>query len=212
MKNELTKIVLHGILGKKLKRKEWDLKVSSVKEALVAINVNTDFKLTRCLTDLNRENVDYKILINKKIPVQGGGENDQDQPILMNYKNLKRIDIVPVIRGAFLGGWFDIVLGGMILYGSNNDTMKLVGTTLLFTGVSEVLSDPPEAPDQRQMENPSSDPTQLANSYLFNGPVNVLNEGGPVPVGYGRLIVGSQVVMSVYDVDKLLTTNAGRVI
>ena len=66
-------------------------------------------------------------------------------------------------------------------------------------------------PEQRQITNPSSDPTQLANSYLFSGPVNVLNEGGPVPIGYGRLIVGSQVIMSAYGVKRVLVREAGRV-
>ena len=66
-------------------------------------------------------------------------------------------------------------------------------------------------PEQRQITNPSSDPTQLANSYLFSGPVNVINEGGPVPIGYGRLIVGSQVIMSTYGTTKVLIREAGRV-
>ena len=40
-------------------------------------------------------------------------------------------------------------------------------------------------------------------SYLFNGPINVTNEGGPVPVGYGRLIVGSQVTYASYEVTRV---------
>ena len=31
-------------------------------------------------------------------------------------------------------------------------------------------------------------------SYLFNGPVNTTAQGNPVPIGYGRLRVGSQVI------------------
>ena len=212
MNNNLTKVVLHGILGKTLKRKEWNLKVSSVSEALSAINANTDFKLRKTLLDLNKNNVNYKIIVNKKISLEDHGEPMDSHPITVNYKDLQRIDIVPVIEGAFLGGWLSSVLGATLFAFSGNDTMKLVGFNLLVGGISEILSDPPDAPEQRMIENPSSDPTQLANSYLFGGPVNVLNEGGPVPIGYGRLIVGSQTVMSVYDVDQQLTTNAGRVI
>ena len=72
--------------------------------------------------------------------------------------------------------------------------------------------EPPEPPEHQQISNPSSDPTQLANSYLFSGPTNVLNEGGPVPIGYGRLMVGSQVIMASYEVERVLTKDAGRVI
>ena len=31
-------------------------------------------------------------------------------------------------------------------------------------------------------------------SYLFNGAVNTTAQGHPVPIGYGRLIVGSAVI------------------
>ena len=78
--------------------------------------------------------------------------------------------------------------------------------------ISNMLSDLPEMPENRQITNPSSDPTALANSYLFNGPVNVLNDGGPVPIGYGRVIVGSQVVMAAYAIKRILIRDAGRVL
>jgi predicted phage tail protein len=42
-------------------------------------------------------------------------------------------------------------------------------------------------------KNPQTKPNDTA-SYLFNGPVNTTEQGNPVPVLYGRLIVGSQVV------------------
>jgi predicted phage tail protein len=31
-------------------------------------------------------------------------------------------------------------------------------------------------------------------SYVFDGPINTAAQGNPVPVCYGRLIVGSQVI------------------
>ena len=37
-------------------------------------------------------------------------------------------------------------------------------------------------------------------SYLFNGPTNTVGEGGPVPVGYGTLIVGGNNVFGNYDI------------
>ena len=54
---KLTKIKLHGVLGKKIGQKEWDLSVSSVSEALYAINVNTDFKLRKILINHQQKGV-----------------------------------------------------------------------------------------------------------------------------------------------------------
>ena len=40
-------------------------------------------------------------------------------------------------------------------------------------------------------------------SYSFNGAVNTTAQGHPVPVGYGRLIVGSAVISAGIDVDEI---------
>ena len=42
-----------------------------------------------------------------------------------------------------------------------------------------------------QQVNPIGGDNGGPTSYLFNGPVNTVGEGGPVPVGYGTLMVGS---------------------
>ena len=107
-------------------------------------------------------------------------------------------------------GMVDILVGGVGLATATNQMAALTSIALISNGISTLLSEPPEYPEQRQIVNPSSDPTQLANSYLFSGPVNVINEGGPVPIGYGRLIVGSQVIMSTYGTRKLLVREAGK--
>ena len=42
-------------------------------------------------------------------------------------------------------------------------------------------------------------------SFIFNGPVNVQEQGGAVPIIYGHFMVGSTVVSVSVDVDQLLT-------
>ena len=123
--------------------------------------------------------------------------------------DIEQIDIVPCLEGSYMG-WFGILVGGVGLATATNQMAALTSIALITNGISTLLSEPPEYPEQRQIVNPSSDPTQLANSYLFSGPVNVINEGGPVPIGYGRLIVGSQVIMSTYGTRKLLVREAGK--
>jgi predicted phage tail protein len=48
---------------------------------------------------------------------------------------------------------------------------------------------PPKFDDFRKIQEGGGKP-----SYLFDGPSNILGEGGPVPVGYGRMKIGSQTV------------------
>ena len=65
----------------------------------------------------------------------------------------------------------------------------------------------PEFGDFREIEGGGR------RSYLFSGPENTVREGGPVFIGYGRLMVGSQVVQSsieTFDVRSGLRKNEGK--
>ena len=61
--------------------------------------------------------------------------------------------------------------------------------------VQLALMKPPKFDDFREIEE-----TRKGQSYLFSGPQNTVNEGGPIPLGYGRALVGSQVVAQTYEV------------
>lgn len=63
------------------------------------------------------------------------------------------------------------------------------GISLAITGITLLTMSSPKFEDFRKIENNNTSP-----GYLFDGPANILGEGGPVPVGYGRLKVGSQTV------------------
>lgn len=70
----------------------------------------------------------------------------------------------------------------------------IAGIGLIAAGVMVLLSKPPKFDDFRE----SGGYAQKKASYLFDGPANTIREGGPVPVGYGRLLVGSQVIQTDY--------------
>jgi predicted phage tail protein len=60
-----------------------------------------------------------------------------------------------------------------------------------------LMMSPPKFEDFRKIQQDGSKP-----SYLFDGPSNVIGEGGPVPIGYGRMKIGSQTVeVSVNNVE-----------
>ena len=56
--------------------------------------------------------------------------------------------------------------------------VMVAGFGLLAGGVSMLLAKPPKFDDFREIEG-----TKKSTSYLFGGPTNTANEGGPVAVG-----------------------------
>jgi predicted phage tail protein len=98
--------------------------------------------------------------------------------------------------------------------------LGMAGLGLIAGGVSLFLSKPPNfdmtIPDSSggtdgdgfqgltpdpigQGSAPGAANTRGSVPYLFNGPVNTVGEGGPVPVGYGQLVIGSNNVFASYD-------------
>ena len=67
---------------------------------------------------------------------------------------------------------------------------------MILGGVAQMIA--PTAKSSDPSERPENQP-----SYVFNGAVNTTAQGHPVPVGYGRLIVGSAVISAGIDVDEI---------
>ena len=61
----------------------------------------------------------------------------------------------------------------------------MMGVALVVAGIASMM-----APDgSKDTERPENKP-----SYIFNGAVNTYRQGNPIPVGFGILQVGSQVI------------------
>ena len=206
----MVKVKFYGELANNF-NKEYNININSIGEALYAININSKRKLYPWLIERDKHGIRYKLLINNQ-PFK----TDQDFNNLNNIavsdltikkENLKSIDVVPVIEGADgIKGIFTLILGvvliiaGIFTFGSS----ALLGTALIIGGIGLVaggvinlLMKPPEFEDFREIVGGGR------GSYLFNGPQNVTREGGPVPVGYGRLIVGSQVISAAYTISNI---------
>lgn len=208
MKEDLVKVKLHGVLGQAI-GENWDLSVSSVSEAIRAIEILSGRKLHKFLVDNDKNHIRYQVVTNHgtiKIFDETNAEKLKNSELLINLKTLKTIDIVPVVEGAGDGLDFLNVFLGLTLVISSfyagpqfGPMLFMVGAGLALSGISNLLAKPPQLEEFREIEN-----TRQAVSYLFNGPENTINEGGPVPVGYGRLIVGSQNIASNYIIRKKL--------
>lgn len=90
-----------------------------------------------------------------------------------------------------MGGEAFPLLGAQITYGQ----IAAFGLSMALTGVSAMLSPQPKAQDLQ--------PVDQRQSYLFNGPVNLTEQGGAVPLIYGRCRVGSTTISAGIDVEQV---------
>jgi len=216
---------LHGRIGKRLGKRSWGVCVESVSEGLHAINKMSGGKLFKLFSEAQKKNQKYKILINNvpwksdsdvrldKIYYSSGEEEKaiEQAKLLRNseltFKNpkLKKIDIVPVVEGSdeivtIVLAVILIIIGIMVVQAGHAWGWYIImaGVGLLAAGISALLMEPPIMDELRTIQGATS------ASYLFNGPVNISREGGPVPVCYGELLVGSQTLSASYDVEHMI--------
>jgi predicted phage tail protein len=89
--------------------------------------------------------------------------------------------------GKILLGIGLVVLGatGVGFLGLSAASVALIGGSLALSGIMELFNQP-KAPDPNDAKNKPS--------LIFNGGVNTTTQGGRLPVVYGELLVGSQVL------------------
>ena len=189
-------IMLYGNLGAEFGRvHHYD--VATPIEALKALSVT--------IKGFKKSFIDggsYRILV--------GGKNDLTLDETVNpISNKESIKIIPLVSGAGKSkGIFNIILGAALIHFSGGlatglsssfmtqATFQQVGMSLIMSGVSQLLFPPPKAPVSQ--ERPENMP-----SFIFNGAVNTTRQGNPVPLCYGRMIVGSQVISAGLSVEQL---------
>ena len=198
MNNSLVKVNLHHELGDEI-GKNWELAVSSVAEAVRAIEAMTH-KFYKYLLLKDKENIKYQIIVNGN-PIETNSikqddlESIKNSELCLKYEKLETIDIVPIIEGAN-SRTLGIILGVVLIIVGIIFIKTGFGYALIVAGlgliVGSLLAKPPKFSDFREIEQGGK------TSYLYGGPANIVGEGGPVPVGYGRLVVGSQTITASY--------------
>lgn len=200
----------------------FELYVGSVSEAISAVNTLTDGKLFKSLAKDENKKREYRVLVNGEDFVSEKPLNNIDNvnealssSLTIKSDNIKEIEILPMIEFGDEGGIFAtilgvllIVVGVLIAVGTLGGGAPLgiglimIGAGLLAAGITAMLSKPPQFEDFREISGGGK------FSYLFNGPQNTVNEGGPVPIGYGRLLIGSQTITASYNVSTYLNSGA----
>ena len=180
----MTQVILHGILAKEFK-KNFSLAIKRPKEVFDAISCSHSNFRNR-IAELANQGIHFSLLVD-------GKKMTAIEDLSVASDNQK-IDIVPVICGAGLGGLIvggiALAIGGSVVGGVVGSILFAVGVGLFMSGIQMMLAPKPK------MERPESVVNSAKQSFLFSSKANVAEQGIPVPVGYGRLRVGSAVIQS----------------
>jgi predicted phage tail protein len=186
-------IVLHGACARACGRRRIDLDVASPAEAVRALCAL--FPAFRALL--------YKAAQHGlRFHVWRGDSTISADELPMTGAGVIRIS--PEVRGAKRGGVLQTIIGAVLvvvgaivsyLPGGQSFGWFLikVGAAVALGGVAQMLTPTPK----------SDGPSDKPQSNFFNGPVNVAALGNPVPILYGRLIVGSVVISAGIEVDDI---------
>lgn len=164
----------------------------------------------------------YRVVAGKSLDDEKGIQFDNE--LVRRHLNLgsRDVHIMPVPEGSGGGGFFKVVLGvaliaaafafapavvgalgptqglGAVAFsiGSFNVTyssIALFGLKLALSGMAQILTPTPKIGDTTS-DYSTRERADERPSFIFNGAVNTTEQGGPVPVVYGRMVVGSTVI------------------
>lgn len=184
----LTMILLSGSLAKAFGRQHFrKLETGTVVEAFSALK-HTLLGFEDFIRESARRGLRFAIFRNR--------ENVSESEFTLS--GTTEIRIVPIIAGSKNGGLFQTIIGiTLIVVGivvtpfSGPVGAALISTGIAMTigGVVQMLSPTPKTGSQEDQASTENKP-----SYLFNGAFNSTQQGLPVPVIYGQMLVGSSVV------------------
>ncbi len=177
----IIKIKLFGEMAEKF-CSEFTAGIRTVRDAISALEIN--FKGFReYLLNSDSLGIDFHVLIGDT------WELCKPDEVLLPVPQRREICITPVVRGSgrvgqVIAGVALIGLGiaGVGFLGLSAFQVGLLGATLLIGGLFGGQTD---APDPEEDE---------AKSYIFNGPTNTVAVGNRVPLVFGTVLTGSQVI------------------
>jgi predicted phage tail protein len=173
---------LYGELGEKY-GKVFDLQCKTVAQGLNILYAN--FKgMRKHIIDSDKHLAGYEVWCNE--------ENIEGTRTDLTRERTGVVKVIPVIKGSSANA--RIIVGAIITavgIWSKNSNVTAMGISMMAGGIAEKLS-------AKVNYDPQSDTGKdnSVTSYIFSGAVNNIKQGAAIPVGYGRMIVGSNVVSS----------------
>lgn len=212
----MREVHLGGRLGKKY-GKVHRFDIATPAEAFRAFEANYPGFLGEMLR-LGSQGYGYRILHGNKFKHGIASPEDLRQPCS------GPIRITPEIVGAKNAGIGQLLLAAVIIYasvqtgglaaaagtgsgafGMSAASLTQASSVLMSAGLSMGLGGVVQLLSPQQATNTPIESTTTP-SYVFDGAVNTMAQGHPVPVGYGEMIVGSAVISASIDVEQVQIT------
>lgn len=197
----LTTVLLYGHLGRKYGQR-WVFDIGSPAEAVRALRANCK--------GFEEAVIGYKPGYHVFVGKENIGKEDLIAP-----SGKEVIKIVPVVAGAGFGDFFKIIVGIALIYftwgaaaslapgatptmaasllgAGGSAFVSQLGVALVLSGVSSLLA---PNPTEEKKNKPA---------HAFDGAQNTIAQGTPVPLGYGRMRVGSAVLSAGVYADQVV--------
>lgn len=175
----MTSIRLHGVLAKGFGN-VFSMKIGRASQAIEAIDANRPGFIKK-INSLSRKGFYYSIVVDGK-KIKNLSEYEKS-------KTPQEIDIVPIICGSG-------IVAGVVALAKIIAANQVLATFALFiisTAVQMLLAPKQEKQDVKATE---ASTRGLERSFEFSNKQNLASQGVPVPIGYGRLRVGSQIIQA----------------
>ena len=200
-----TIIRLHGILAQEY-GEEFELyNINKPMDIISALEIRCP-GIRKKIIEFYLESSVYELIINEET-VHSSKFNE-------NYEEaIRTVDFCPSIFGAksFVRGFVAIVVGVILIaasfglgplgnfgfmQGAFAQTLAFgAGVGLVVAGVQYLTTSIPETEPGQRIGDQALSTTSMRNaSFAFSSPTNTTQQGVPVPIGYGRLRVGSKVI------------------
>lgn len=187
----MTTVTLHGIAKKEF-GENLKLEISSLKELCAAIDANRPGFIKK-IKDLAAQGMHYAFIVNgeKIINLQKFPEKEKIKtidvvPMIVGKGPLAPL-IIPIISSAATGA-----LGAAFAAGTIGAGTFILGSIAI--GIGSLLLGQLFAPKADEPPGIESTTRALSQSFSFSNKANIAAQGTPVPVGYGELLVGSNII------------------
>jgi len=212
MKNTVRRINLEGELGEKF-GKVWHLNVKSPAEAVRAIDAQRK-GFRKYFLDTGEKGIGYEVIVGDQglqqeeallyptpmrddytfIPIPQGGKSRAFGMIMMGVALFVTAGMASGVLASawgtattgayastttFLGNLGAEIMAAEML----TQSAMLMGGALMLGGVAQLLAPSPESSAGNEEQ-----------SYLFDGAINSVKQGTPIPILYGRMTVGGAVI------------------
>lgn len=221
---DMKKVELLGVLGKKF-GKTFNFDIKSPSEAIRALCINIP-ELKQFLLDSDKKGIAYKVIVGKEAQAIEdlynplGKQSIKIVPVLQGAGGGGFINVIAGAALVAVGVAINVISGGTLAPIGNALIVSGIGMAIggvvqmltpiptfdLGTGVSYSTQGQGYGQSYGQAFSIEQNNNQTADnrpSYVFNGAVNTTAQGNPVPIGYGRVIVGSSVISASIRAEEL---------